>query len=73
MRIYLSLFLMTVLLSSCSLNKLVIRQSSRLLDYGALALYEETDLRLAEQALASNIILLEGMVKGDPQNPNWYC
>ncbi len=69
MRFYLSLFLTAVLLSSCSLNKLVIRQSSRLLDYGALALYEETDLKLAEQALASNIILLEGMVKGDPQNP----
>jgi TRAP transporter T-component len=69
MRFYLSLFLLAALLSSCSLNKLVIRQSSRLLDYGALALYEETDLRLAEQALASNIILLEGMVKGDPQNP----
>jgi hypothetical protein len=69
MRFYLSLFLVTALLSSCSLNKLVIRQSSRLLDYGALALYEETDLRLAEQALASNIILLEGMVKGDPENP----
>jgi hypothetical protein len=69
MRSYLSLLLLTVLLSSCSLNKLVIRQSSRLLDYGALALYEETDLRLAEQALASNIILLEGMVKGDPENP----
>jgi len=51
------------------MNKLVIRQSSRLLDYGVLALYEETDLQVAEQALASNIILLEGMVKGDPQNP----
>lgn len=56
------------LLASCSMNKLVIRQSSRLLDYGSLALYEETDLKLAEQALASNIILLEGMVKGDPGN-----
>jgi hypothetical protein len=57
-----------LLLASCSMNKLVIRQSSRLLDYGVLALYEETDLKLAEQALASNIILLEGMVKGDPGN-----
>jgi hypothetical protein len=61
--------LLTVLFFSCSLDRLVIRQSSRLLDYGVLALYEESDLQLAERALASNIILLEGMVKGDPQNP----
>jgi hypothetical protein len=69
MRKELALFLTVVLFSSCSMNKLVIRQSSRLLDYGVLALYEETDLKVAEQALASNIILLEGMVKGDPDNP----
>lgn len=68
MRYILLMLVSTLLLSSCSLNKLVIRQSSRLLDYGALALYEESDLKLAEQALASNIILLEGMVKGDPGN-----
>ena len=65
---YIWLVLTALFLSSCSMNKLVIRQSSRLLDYGVLALYEETDLKLAEQALASNIILLEGMVKGDPCN-----
>jgi hypothetical protein len=69
MRYGLFIFLAVVFFNSCSLNKLVIRQSSRLLDFGVLALYEETDLQLAEQALASNIILLEGMVKGDPQNP----
>jgi tetratricopeptide (TPR) repeat protein len=53
---------------SCSLDKFVIRQTGTLLDYGVLALYEESDLILAEQALASNIKLLEGMVKGDPEN-----
>ena len=53
---------------SCSLDKFIIRQSSILLDYGSIALYEETDLVIAEQALASNIKLLEGMVKGDPEN-----
>jgi hypothetical protein len=56
------------LFQSCSLDKFVIRQTSTLLDYGVLALYEETDLILAERALASNIKLLEGMVKGDPEN-----
>jgi hypothetical protein len=57
-----------LLLQSCSINKLVIRQTGALLDYGVLALYEEPDLILAEQALASDIKLLEGMIKGDPGN-----
>lgn len=53
---------------SCSIEKFIIRQTGTLLDYGAVAIYEETDLILAEQALASNIKLLEGMIKGDPEN-----
>jgi len=56
------------LFQSCSLNKFVIRQTATLLDYGVVSLYAETDLILAEQALASNIKLLEGMVIGDPGN-----
>ena len=63
------LFLFSLIfLYSCSMDKFVIRQTSTLLDYGVEALYEETDLVLAEQALASNIKLLEGMIKGDPEN-----
>ena len=62
------LILAIVLLQSCSMDKFVIRQTGALLDYGVLALYEETDLKLAEQAMASDIKLLEGMVKGDPEN-----
>jgi hypothetical protein len=50
------------------MDRFVIRQTGALLDYGVLALYEETDLKLAEQAMASDIKLLEGMVKGDPEN-----
>jgi hypothetical protein len=57
-----------LLFYSCSLEKFVIRQTGALLDYGVLALYEESDLILAEHALASNIKLLEGMIKGDPEN-----
>jgi hypothetical protein len=62
------LILAIILLQSCSMDKFVIRQTGALLDYGVLALYEETDLKLAEQAMASDIKLLEGMVKGDPEN-----
>jgi len=53
---------------SCSMDRFIIRQTGTLLDYGVLALYEETDLKLAEQAMASDIKLLEGMIKGDPEN-----
>ena len=56
------------LFQSCSMDRFVIRQTGALLDYGVLALYEETDLKLAEQAMASDIKLLEGMIKGDPEN-----
>jgi len=58
----------TLLFTTCSINKLMIRQTGHLLDYGVEALYEETDLILAEQALASDIKLLEGMLKGDSEN-----
>jgi hypothetical protein len=66
------LLLMSTGFFSCSLDRFVIRQSAALLDYGVLALYEETDLILAERALASDIKLLEGMVKGDPGNTHLY-
>jgi hypothetical protein len=65
---YLFILSIFLFLTGCSINKLMIRQTGRLLDYGVEALYEETDLILAEQALASDIKLLEGMLKGDPGN-----
>ncbi len=57
-----------IFVQSCSMNKFVIRQTGTIIEYGVAALYEETDLTIAEQALASNIKLLEGMIKGDPEN-----
>ena len=53
MRNIVTLLLFFVLLQSCSLNKFVIRQTGALLDYGVVSLYAETDLVIAEQALAS--------------------
>ena len=40
-----------IFIQSCSINKFVIRQTGTILDYSVIALYEETDLTLAEQAL----------------------
>jgi hypothetical protein len=57
-----------LIFTGCSLNKFIIRRTGAILDYGMLAFYEESDLIIAEQALASDIKLLEGMIKGDPGN-----
>ncbi len=53
---------------SCSPSAFVLRQMSPVLENSAEALYEESDLQIAEQALASNLKLLEGLLKSDPQN-----
>lgn len=56
------------LLFSCSFQKLAIRSTTGVFSYGVEALYDETDLKLAEQATASNLKLLEGLHKADPEN-----
>ncbi|MGD9898189.1 MAG: TRAP transporter TatT component family protein [Calditrichaceae bacterium] len=63
------LTLITILiLSGCSMNRIVVNQMIPVLKNSADALYEETDLKIAEQALASNLKLLEGLLKSDPNN-----
>ena len=66
---HLVLFLVFLLgISSCSLNQIVIRQMEPILQQSSNALYEESDLQLAEQALAANLKLVEGLLKSDPEN-----
>lgn len=55
-------------LSFCSMNTLVIRQMEPIMLKSSEALYEEEDLQLAEQALAANLKLIEGLLKNDPGN-----
>jgi len=64
---FLSLVLL-VLPSSCSLQTIAIRSTGGILDYGLEAINEESDLQLAEQSIASDLKLLEGLIKGDPEN-----
>jgi len=47
---------------------MVIRQMEPILLQSSNALYEESDLQLAEQALAANLKLVEGLLKNDPEN-----
>jgi len=66
---HLVLFLVFLLgISSCSLNQIVIRQMEPILQQSSNALYEESDLQLAEQALPANLKLVEGLLKSDPEN-----
>lgn len=55
-------------LSACSINRIAVRRLTPVLQNSADAVYEETDLKIAEQALASNLKLLEGLLKTDPGN-----
>ncbi len=59
------------LFSCCSVQKIALRSMSGILDNSMVALYEEHDLKLAEQAIASDLKLLEGLIKSDPNNQNF--
>ncbi|MGH2568610.1 MAG: TRAP transporter TatT component family protein [Bacteroidota bacterium] len=50
------------------IQTLAIRTVGGIMDYGLEAFNEESDLRLAENALSSNLKLLEALIKGDPEN-----
>lgn len=60
--------LVTCLASACSMNQMMVRASLPMIDGGIKALNMETDLELAEDAIPTNIELLEGMIVIDPEN-----
>ena len=64
----LSPILSMLLLSGCGVQTIAIRSTEAVVDYGLEAINEESDLKLAEQSIASNLKLLEGLLKGDPEN-----
>jgi len=56
------------IISGCSLQKMAIRSTSGLFQYGIEAIYAEPDLQFAHEAIAANLKLLEGFHLADPQN-----
>jgi hypothetical protein len=52
----------------CSPGKIVVRGTQTILDSGVVAMNQETDLELAQQAMPANLKLLEGMIIEDPEN-----
>ncbi len=55
-------------LSGCSVNKLAIKTTGSIIEYGMDALMEESDLVFAKESAPANLKLLEGLIKGDPEN-----
>ena len=55
------------LLQGC-IQQMAVRSMGDILDYGFQAFNEESDLQIAQEALASNLKLIEALVKADPQN-----
>ena len=57
-----------LLLSGCSIQKIALKATSGLFYSGMDAIYRESDLQIAEQAIASDLKLLEGFYLSDPSN-----
>lgn len=62
-------FLVSVmfLFTGC-IQTIALRSMGGILDNGLAAFNEESDLQLAHEALASNLKLIEAMIKSDPEN-----
>lgn len=56
-------------LTACSPRTVAVRTTASLLDHGAQAFYEEPDPELAREAMASQLKLLEVLLKNEPNNP----
>lgn len=65
----LSLLFLAATLSACSPRIVALRTTASLLDRGSAAFYEEPDPQLAREAMASQLKLLEALLKNEPQNP----
>ena len=55
-------------LTACSMDQMVIRASSPMIEGGVEALNRETDLKLAEDSIPANLNMLQGMINIDPKN-----
>ena len=67
----LSLSALSLTLSGCTLKQLAVRSTAAIIEDTFAAFNEEEDPVLAEAAAASNLKLLEGLLKSDPANPKF--
>jgi len=57
------------LMTSCSLNRLVINAAGGFMESGIEVIYAEGDLEIAEQFMANNLKIIELLLQRDPDNP----
>ena len=72
LRSLVTLAMMTILASACGpvLKQVTVASATEIFRDGMAAFYREEDLILAEQALASNLKLLEVFLEASPDNPD---
>jgi len=66
-RAFIILIVAAFFCSGC-IQSIALRSTGTIVDYGLEAINEESDLQLAEQSIASDLKLLEGLLKGEPQD-----
>jgi len=57
-----------LLISGCSIDQMLVRASTPMIEGGVEALNHETDLDLAEDSIPANLNMLRGMISIDPEN-----
>lgn len=57
-----------LMISGCSLDQMLVRASTPMIEGGVEALNHETDLELAEESIPANLNMLQGMINIDPEN-----
>lgn len=57
-----------MLLSGCSMNRLAVIGAEPILAGGQAAMYRETDLQLARDAMPAQLSLIRGLLQDDPHN-----
>ena len=64
-----AIVLLSIQFSSCSLvQSVAVKSTAGIIDYGMAAIFEESDLQLAESAIPGNMVLVEALHKADPGN-----
>lgn len=67
-KLVLAAFLAAFFLSACSLKGIALRSTVALLDQGASAYHEEPDAQLGREAVASQLKLLEALLRSSPND-----
>ena len=62
------LLIISAVISGCSIDQMLVRASTPLIEGGIYALNQEADLQLAENSIPTNLNMLEGMISIDPDN-----